>query len=177
MRAFMKGSKNVMTAHVEQLIVTLGSEDQEVRRSALACLRCVLSHIQSLDQKLALKRQRTAAKRPKQAKNGVSISEKVIGKKEENEKTKKKVRAKIEIRAREIAQIVCEALVSLQILLEEVSLLSAIVRVIKEVRVLCRMCRVCCVCAAKCMEKANVGCVAYRPTAKLRSRSKRMDCS
>lgn len=140
MRAFMKGSKNVMTAHVEQLIVTLGSEDQEVRRSALACLRCVLSHIQSLDQKLALKRQRTAAKRPQQAKDGISMSEKATGKKEEKEKTKKKVRAKIEIRAREIAQIVCEALVSLQILLEEVSLLSAIVRVIKEVsmwRMLC----------------------------------------
>jgi hypothetical protein len=143
----MKGSKNVMTAHVEQLIVTLGSEDQEVRRSALASLRCVLSHIQSLDEKLALKRQRTAAKRPQQATlDDVSKREKAsTGKKEKKEKTKKKVRAKIEIRAREIAQIVCEALVSLQILLEEVSLLSAIVRVIKEVRVSCVVCV--CVCA------------------------------
>jgi hypothetical protein len=130
MRSFMKGSKNVMMEHVEQLILTIGSDDQEVRRSALASLRCVLCHIQAMDVKLALKRRRTAKHQLREigGKGKLKLSAPAP--------TRKKVRAKIEIRAREIAQTVCEGLVSLQILLEEVSLLSAIVRVVKEVLIL-----------------------------------------
>jgi len=97
-----------MMEHLENLLIPLGFDDQEVRRSSLSCLRLVLEDAQPTE-------------------NKAQHAKWFIRKKNELPRSKPTVKAP------EIAQIIWEGLVSLQILLEEVSVMNAIIRTIQEV--------------------------------------------